>query len=496
LPRRIKRDRPLIEHPQLEPFEPQLKAFLEWGFDGGIRALEAAGYKLGDDLVDAKAHEYFTNGLFTSFAQVQLAVGLTFIGLERKRRQLSEEIKRRRLERNPAVQDAEDQAKAITTRQVIMTRLMDGIIWVLVPEQWIFKHLVFKRHIGRCNPDELEKLVAIAWKQNQENEREIHLISDLTSIVQIGDIVRIRWDEKGVYVRLQDIKTGEMNYKLSDLIESREGELSLADLEDIETQYGAHARDQASRMIRQRKRFRVMEEIGRPERVQADGPTDKVIMEALTKAGKPPGMAMYLSLLPDLVADARNGDIAVTLIDDCFWLLALNQKWIAKLGGTGNLHHAFYHIKHPEVECNVGEMEALRKESPLVNLVAHNMNYVMSRSPLIWYPKDLVLDIVMDRIRIYAQFDLDAFFKIAAEANIKMSLITGKKAEEGKRTRASGPMLENSKAYGIKVKFSNGRELNLRSSLFRSVYAHLVGPKEILNLIKRIDEIQEPVEIT
>jgi len=26
-----------------EPFEPLLKEILEWGFDGGIRALEAAG---------------------------------------------------------------------------------------------------------------------------------------------------------------------------------------------------------------------------------------------------------------------------------------------------------------------------------------------------------------------------------------------------------------------------------------------------------------------
>jgi hypothetical protein len=72
----MKRAKPIIEHPLLEPFEPQLKAFLEWAFDGGIRSLEAAGYKLGDDLVDVKAGECFKNGLFSSFAQTQSAVGL------------------------------------------------------------------------------------------------------------------------------------------------------------------------------------------------------------------------------------------------------------------------------------------------------------------------------------------------------------------------------------------------------------------------------------
>ncbi len=73
-----KRMIPLIEHPALEPFEPLLKEMLEWGFDGGIRALEAAGYKLGDDLVDDKAGECFKNGLFLSFAQVQSVTPYSF----------------------------------------------------------------------------------------------------------------------------------------------------------------------------------------------------------------------------------------------------------------------------------------------------------------------------------------------------------------------------------------------------------------------------------
>src|SRR5208282_1965226 len=126
------------------------------------------------------------------------------------------------------------------------------------------------------------------------------------------------------------------------------------------------------------------------------------------------------------------------------------------------------HLKHPKLKCQIGEIPFLKREAPLVNLAVHNIQYVMSRSPLIWYPKELVLDVVMGRISIFAQFDLDAFFKIAAKIGFDMILITGKEAEVGKRTKASGPMLEDPNAYGIKVKFSNGRVLNLRSSLFRS----------------------------
>ena len=85
------------------------------------------------------------------------------------------------------------------------------------------------------------------------------------------------------------------------------------------------------------------------------------------------------------------------------------------------------------------------------------------------------------------------FFQMAADANIQLSLITGKKAEEDRR-RKLPPMLENPKANGVKAIFSNGRELKLTSSLLRSVYSQLVGPAEILNFIKTLDKIQQGVE--
>lgn len=118
------------------------------------------------------------------------------------------------------------------------------------------------------------------------------------------------------------------------------------------------------------------------------------------------------------------------------------------------------------------------------------MQYVMSRSPLIWYPKDLVLDVVIGRISIFAQFDIDAFFKIGAKLGFDLKLITGKEAEEGKQSKASGPMLENPKAYGVKVKFSNGRVFRLRSSFFRSVYSALIPPSQILRIIAALDKTQ------
>ena len=489
---RTKRITAVIEHRALEPFEPLLKTILEWGFDGGVRALEAAGYKLGDDLVDDKANECFKNGLFLSFAQVQPAIGVTCAELMRKDKQLSEEIKRFRREKSDELADIEEQAEAVQNRLAILRRLMDGILWVLMPESWIFQHLVFQSRSGTSDPDELMKLVAIATKQNQESKRELHIVTDLTNLVQLGDIIRIRWDEDGSYLRVQEIKTGQVNYKIEDLILTQKGTLSQADLDQLEIELGPSARKQATRMLKQRERFKQIDEIGQPYVLPESHREDKVL-QALAEAGKPPGMATYLTLLPDLVADARKDGISIFGVDGCLFLVGVSEKGMEMLGDVKQLPHWIYHLKHPDIECKSEEIESLKKEYPLVNLVAHNMNYVMSRSPLIWYPKDLVLDVVMGRILVYAQFDLDVFFQMAADANIQISLITGKEAEEGRR-RKLPPMLENPKAYGVKAIFSNGRELKLTSSLFRSVYSQLVGPAEILNFIKTLDKIQQGVE--
>ena len=180
---RTKRKTALIEHVALEPFEPLLKTFLEWGFDGGVRALENAGYKLGDDLIDDKANECFKNGLFLSFAQVQSSIGVTCVDLMRAEKQLSEEIKRLRSEKSKDLANIEEQSEAVQNRLAILRRLMDGILWVLMPGSWIFQHFVFQSNSGTSDPDELMKLIAVATKQNTESKRELHIVTDLTNLV-------------------------------------------------------------------------------------------------------------------------------------------------------------------------------------------------------------------------------------------------------------------------------------------------------------------------
>jgi hypothetical protein len=486
---RILRTKATIEHPLLEPFEPKLKALLELGFDGGIRSLEASGYKLGDDLVNDDAHEHFNNGLFSSFGQTQAEIGKLFINLETMRQELHEKLKRQRGERDQGQHETETLLEAIGNRQLILRRLMDGILWVLLPKVWIANHLSVKGDVTTPDTEELKRLLAIASMQNDANKREIHLVSNLTTFVQIGDIVRIRWDENGVYIRLQEVKFGQVNDTLCDIIDSEGGVLSDSLLAKIESKLGTHAKVQAQRMTKQRGRMErfasTIENSSRPPEVPKDA-----LMESLTRV-VPPTQRSYLNKLPELVSDAKSRGFGILIIDDCLLLFSVTEKWLADFGDVQQLPHWIFHIKNPGLKCERGEIEALKRESPLVNLAGHNMTRLVSRSPLIWYPKDLVLDVVMGRVVVFAQFDLQRFFKIAMRAGFELSLIKGKQVES--YMRSSSPLLEDKAAYGVNVKFANGKSLPFRPSVFNSIFSHLIPPSEILRLISIVDETQQKV---
>jgi hypothetical protein len=136
-------------------------------------------------------------------------------------------------------------------------------------------------------------------------------------------------------------------------------------------------------------------------------------------------------------------------------------------------------------------MPELIQQAPLINLAAHNMAHVISRSPLIWYPKELVLDVISGRVLVFAHFDLEVFFKMAKHAGFELTFITGKDVEG--YMRSMGPMLERPDAYGVNVRFPNGKILGFRPSVFRHVYSHLLHPIEILRLITIVDETQKTV---
>src|SRR5439155_1503509 len=106
----------------------------------------------------------------------------------------------------------------------------------------------------------------------------------------------------------------------------------------------------------------------------------------------------------------------------------------------------------------------------------------------LWTDPKKTVDIVMGRFRLFAQFDIDAFFALAEREGIEMTWITGKAAEELKRRKISERIPGSPSAWGVQAVLPDGTVQTLLSGFMARVIADLTPPRQLLELLKRSAE--------
>ena len=111
---------------------------------------------------------------------------------------------------------------------MVFHELADAILWSVVPEETAVTNLSVKNVNSGFLVDRNIQSVKSFAEQYNKDPYQFALISDLTSIVGVGDVVKVLVDEKGVMQwGLAEVKTGEVSKTISDLYEDDErGELT------------------------------------------------------------------------------------------------------------------------------------------------------------------------------------------------------------------------------------------------------------------------------
>lgn len=426
-----------LDHADLQPFEPILIPLLETAFTSGIKVLESVGKKVEDIKKSESALRRFIRGCHYGYDKAQRRIATLVMDIEDGISSAEQELKLLRLNRDSRAKLVLGRLKVLKERELVLRRIVDAIlINILHFEMWILRRVIVEDRIRRVDPKVLSRTCKIASHRNSESRYRFSVISDLTTVVQIGDLVEVNLTpgtQKGW--RIIELKEGKMNEILSGILEDRNAGSSEQAIDEARSLYGPHAAKQARRILAQQKRMNDFRQIIETDR------------------GIDPGLKVEINMTPEAVEvedyseavrciiqqTAEKGATGMT-IDGCLHLVGVKGE-IVEARGIGAVAHAFLHLANPSHSCKLGkaeeneELEAMKSLPPFVDLVRHSMRAQWGRPVFLWMgiAPAHILDLVMGRIRIFAQFNLESFFALAGEAGIKMNWIVKKEAESFKK---------------------------------------------------------------
>jgi hypothetical protein len=149
--------------------------------------------------------------------------------------------------------------------------------------------------------------------------------------------------------------------------------------------------------------------------------------------------------------------------------------------------HLFYHLHHPTIACALPDIDGFvaevdPKARPFVDLVAHSMIVRWSYPPFIWMlePEEL-FDVVMGRVLVFAQFDIQEFVRRVEALGFKTTWITASRPAEMKRH--GGPIPGSPDAWALRVETGDST-IDYLVGFFGRLFTELMTPGDLLRMIR------------
>ncbi len=226
-----------------------------------------------------------------------------------------------------------------TTRipEMVCRKTMDAIAWQLLNKQlYLARRLYRGQPLPRVTRSEIDVLIRSADHVTGEIGQRFALISDLTSFVQVGDLLVIDPD---VGLTLAEVKTGTVNQRIFEFIESYLDSHDQAALQHFREREGKKTFSQLGRVLRQGARLEhIVNIINSGSGWDIDLDREVVIPEKALQVDS------YDNCLASLFEDSKNRGWAKEKIDDCLFIgVYRNEKqkagsiafsgWFASCGG-------------------------------------------------------------------------------------------------------------------------------------------------------------------
>jgi len=472
-----------LDDPNLEPFEPILNGVLNTAFTTGGDILRERGLS-PQAVADHSVRRRFMRACHYGYDLAQREVCRRVIELEHQISATEVQMRKARACRDPAAPQMLGLIRVLKARQLALRRIMDAVLFTTLQyKTWIIRRLMIEDKPRRIDCDVLGRTLKIATERNREDRMNFNVISDLTTCIHVGDLCELTLSGPNRGWRIIELKEGQMNAVLEGLIEQSGGTLSDEELSRIEKSMGHHSRRQAQRMVRQQQRLKGAENI-----IQTDAGMDPKLMQPMRMLPKPVETEGYFEAIREMCAICRRTGTSTAVLGGCLRMFAMTEEE-RRHQTVGSACHVFYHLANKEVECELkeggnaaAELATIERSLMFADLVEHNMESGWGMPIFLWEVRDQDrMDLVMGRITILVQFDIEAFFRLAESSGLRLSWITGADSEKLREMSHIIPGSPN--ARGARVKFPDGLTHTLMSGFFGRAVSDLTPPAQLVRMI-------------
>ncbi len=475
----------ILEDQALAPFEPILSQLYELAQRNGISELEKKGYKQADFENSPSVRREFIRACHYGYDLAQRKTAKLVIAMEEEVARLTAELKEHRRKRDPEAKNVLRRIQVIRNRQITLRRLVDSILFTIIQQQnWLFRRFTIDLGIHNFDPNVLNRTVQVAVDRNREDRMKFNLVSDLSTVVQIGDLIEIDASAEGAGKwKAIELKQGAMNEVLSGLIgqEKVSGDVVAV----VKSTLGEKAAKQARRMIRQAHRVSELDRI-----VATDRGIDPLNEVETLMTPDILTLDNYCNEIEKVYERAKQKGTAALELSGCLRIFAITECKAKGRAGEAAAHQ-FFHMANRDRQCafssegsTVGYSEetGMLKTVPyFVDIVDYNLNVPIADPIFVWPNRRMVFDLVMGRVRIFVQFDCEAFFRFANEHEIKIRWIKGKEAEEVKKFSMRLPGTDD--AWGILAELPNGDRATLLAGFLARPFANCTTPRQMIEMI-------------
>ena len=469
---------------RLSRFEAKVREIADDLFTTGIRAVSQDGpieLLLQDNLLSQKffaaCHDGYAIGqrkLVAEMVRIQQEAKEVTGGL-RVARQRRDQEGATRLQRILQTAEAEEQ---------MLRRLADALAWALCGgRRWVVKRFYMGQAPPRLTTSNYESVLLAAERiiESTAEGTSFALLTDLTSIVQVGDllIVSRRYDGELTW-GVAEVKEGAVNATVRNFVEFFEESGCMRAADAFRKQHGDRALDQAARMMRQMGRMRNV-----AQTINSDTGTDLLTNRPIRLSAEETSYDAYDQELERLLQNARRDGSAASIIDDCLILGVYDARQIHAPALA--FRHDVYHHFHPDDECpepNSAEESHLRSllrppypvydvgqgvmQTPLAKPI-----FLRSLSP------DFIHDIAFGRLRVFACLDADRFIDGARGSGTGVRWSTAKQARR-QRAKKTGLFEVNGR---FMIASDGEHEAYLGEGLFGQIIYDGMAPSSAMKMV-------------